>query len=120
MAIESVLKELLGKDFSKVSIFNLDFIKSSQNKDGIRITFDYLQKLDLKTEKIAKNAQLLGRNPKTIQDHYDKLIDLEISPQKITKNAPLLGMNPNTIKDHYDKLINLGISSQKIAMYACI
>lgn len=76
MTIENVLKELLGKYFSKVSKFCLDFIKRNQNEDGIRITFDYLQKLDLKTEKIAKNAQLLGRNPETIQRNYNNLIDL--------------------------------------------
>lgn len=85
MTIESVLKELLGEHFSKVSEFHLKFVRSCQNEDGVRKTFDYLQKLDLTKEKIAKQAHLLGRNPKTIQIHYDNLISKKISSEKIAK-----------------------------------
>ncbi len=118
MTIEDVLKELLGKHFSKVSKFCLDFMGGKQNEDGIRKTFEYLQKLGIKTEKIAMNACLLGRNSGTIKDHYDKLISLGISPQKTATNTSLLGRNSEIIQKHYDKLINLGISPQKIVMNA--
>ena len=120
MTIESVLKELLGIHASKVSEFCLDFIKRNNNEDGIRKTFESLQKLNIKTEKIAKNARLLFRNPDTIQDYYDKLIDLKISPKKIDTHTRLLSWDPETIQDHYDKLINLGISPQKIAFNASL
>lgn len=118
MTIESVLKELLGTHFSNVSNFCLDFIKRSQKEDGVRKTFDYLQKLDITTEDIANFAYLLGRDQNIIQDHHEKLINLKINKQKINTCASLLGRNPDTIQDNRDKLISLGISEQKINTHA--
>lgn len=107
MTNESVLKELLGKQFSKVSIFCLGFIKRSKNEVGVRKTFNWLQKLGITTEKIVKNASLLNLNPEIVQNHYDSLISLGISPLKIVSNVALLKRNPETIQEHYNYLTNI-------------
>lgn len=45
MAIEILLKKLLGEYFSKVSEFDLRFIKEgNQTEEDIRNTFNYLNK----------------------------------------------------------------------------
>ncbi|TES94543.1 MAG: hypothetical protein E3J90_12285, partial [Promethearchaeota archaeon] len=121
MTIESVLKDLLGKNFSKVTIFCLDFIKkSNQDEDSIRKTFESLHKLGIKTDKIAANSCLLRWNVKIIEDRFEKLVSLGVNPKKIAQKVQLLGMNPKAVKDHYDKLVSLGFSSQKITQNAAI
>lgn len=120
LTIENVLKDLLGSYFSKVSQFSLDFIKRNQNEDGVRITFEYLKKLDIKIEKIAKNAQLLGMNPETIQRNYNNLIDLEIKPGQIARQTHLLRRKPETIIRNYNNLLNLKIAPLKISTNASL
>ena len=114
MTIEDVLKELLGKYFSLVSKFSLNFIEGTQNENGVRETFKYLQGLGMGGKQIAVTSKLLAFNQKILQNRYDNLTMLGITPQKINALAHLLGFNPETIQNHYDNLERLGITPQKI------
>lgn len=121
MTIESVLKEIFGKNFSKVTTFCLDYIKkSNQDEDGIRKTFESLYRLGIKTDKIASKACLLRWNVKIIEDRFKKLVSLGFSRKKINTNASLLGMKSRIMKERYDKIIDLGISRQKINTVASL
>ena len=111
--IKKVLRDLLGKYFSDVSKFNLNFLRNSIDSD-IKISFAYLSDLGFDQKTIAKNARLLRLKKEAIQFNYDNLKSLGVAPNKISTNASLLAMNPETIKKNYHNLISLGIGPQKI------
>lgn len=108
MTIEELLKELLGKHFSRVIEDNLNFIKKSGRSEiEIRNTFEFLLKLGLTQEKIAINAQLLIRNQDEIKRNFNFLEILGIARNKIFTYPRFLGMNWNTVQSNFNFLKSL-------------
>ena len=60
-----------------------------------------MQGLGLSDEKIASRADLLGRDPETIERNYQRLQGLGLSDEKIATLAQLLGRYPETIERNY-------------------
>ena len=63
--------------------------------------------IGLKDSKIASRAELLGRDPETIQRNYENLVEIGLKDSKIATHAQLLGRDPETIQRNYDNLVSL-------------
>ena len=63
--------------------------------------------IGLTDSKIASQAQLLGRDPETIQRNYENLVEIGLTDSKIASRAELLGRDPETIQRNYDNLVSL-------------
>ena len=101
-----VLEELLTG--LEISEFSREWIQRSKvDEAGIKISYNLLRRIGLTDEKIATYAQLLGKDPETIERNYQRLSALGLKDEKIASRADLLGRNPETIKNNYQNHIRL-------------
>ncbi len=115
--IQRLAAELLGG--REISDFAIGFIHNMKaTEESIRAVHAVLTELGLSEEKIATYAQLLGRDPETIQRNYGNLRRIGLSEEKIATNAHLLSRDPETIQRNYGNLRRIGLSEEKIATYA--
>ena len=114
---EAVLREILGKRFDELGEATRAIILKTPAVT-IRKAHVKLLELGLTPEKIASQAQLLGRDPDTIQRNADCLKGLGLTPENIVSRAELLSMNPDTIQRNADCLKELGLTPEKIASRA--
>ncbi|RJQ22777.1 hypothetical protein C4580_00005, partial [Candidatus Woesearchaeota archaeon] len=71
-----------------------------------------LQSLGLSNDKIASHAQLLGRDPETIERNYRNL-EQYFSGADVARYANLLGANPKTINESAEFLGRIGVDYRK-------
>ena len=102
-----ILEEILGghqiSDFSRKWIEN-----NATDDDAIRATYNALKRIGLKDEKIASQAQLLGRDPETIERNYQNHIgllrsnyeDRNSGKEILLQQAQLLGVSPDTLESN--------------------
>ena len=104
--IQRLAAELLSG--RKISDFAIGFIHDMKaTEESIRAVHAVLTELGLSEEKIATYAQLLGRDPETIQRNYGNLRRIGLSEEKIATYAQLLGRDPETIQRNYSNHIGL-------------
>ena len=111
--LEEILRECQISDFSREWIED-----NATDDDTIRESYKRLSALGLSDDKIASQANLLGRDPDTIKRNYQSLSALGLSDDKIATQANLLNMNPDKIERNYKGLSALGLSDDKIATQA--
>ncbi|MDA1196983.1 MAG: hypothetical protein O2779_03405, partial [Nanoarchaeota archaeon] len=83
----------------------------------IERNYQRLSALGLKDDKIASQAQLLGRDPETIERNYQHHVgllrqdyrDRTSGRELLTNQAQLLGITPETITTNVQFLYSLGI-----------
>ena len=111
--LESVVRELLkGADLHP---FSLDWIlRHDTTEESVKAVYAFLKEIGSTNDQIALHAELLGRDPQTIQGNYQALLQLGLTQQKIATLAHLLGMSPQTIQENYQALLQLGLTQQKI------
>ena len=110
-----VLGELLGD--LEISEFAAEWIERSENdENAIRQVYGLLRKYNVKQEKIAAQAHLLGRDPETIERNYRHHVGLLRGDWKdrnsgkslLLKHAELLGIPPETIEANVQYLNSIG------------
>ena len=111
MILEENLEGILNGLFPNVTIntFSRDWILNSPRatEDSVREVYRFLRGKGLSDDKIASRAELLGRDPETIDRNYKALQRLGLSDDKIASQAHLLGMNPETIDRNYQSHVGL-------------
>ena len=90
----------------EISEFSESWIDRSNEKD-MSLVYKILKTIGLGDDKIANRAELLGRDPETIERNYQRLSKLGLKDDKIATNAQLLGMNPETIERNYQHHVGL-------------
>jgi len=111
--LEEILEDLEISDFSKTWIEN-----SNNDEDSVREIYNLLRKYGLKDDKIASQAQLLGRDPETIERNYQHHVgllrhdytDRASGRDLLTNQAQLLGISPETTNANVQFLYELGIN----------
>jgi len=95
--------------FNGIERFPLDWILNSPTatKESVGYVYQMLKGYGLKDSRIASLAQLLGRNPETIERNHQILSALGLKDDKIASQAYLLGRDPETIKRNYQNHIGL-------------
>ena len=111
MMVEENLEGILTGLFPNIPVgqFSIDWISNSPRTtaDSVREVYKFLRSKGLSDEKIASRAELLGRDPETIDRNYKALQRLGLSDEKIASQAHLLGMNPETIDRNYQRHVGL-------------
>ncbi|MDO8460109.1 MAG: hypothetical protein Q7S74_03300 [Nanoarchaeota archaeon] len=117
MEKNKVLEELLnGKE---ISSFSKNWIENSNtNEEKIRQAYLILNRIGVSDKEIVSQAQLLGKDPETIERNHKRLRELGISNEKIATNANLLGMSLETMERNYQYLRNVGLKDSKIVSRA--
>jgi len=117
-SLERIVAELFPD--IEISQFSTDWILycPSATEISVRQIYGFLIAYGLKDDKIASHADLLGRDPETIERNYQRLSALGLKPDKIASQAQLLGFNPETIERNYQRLLNLGLNDHQIATLA--
>jgi len=117
-SLERIVAELFPD--IEISQFSTDWILycPSATEISVRQIYGFLIAYGLKDDKIASHADLLGRDPETIERNYQRLSALGLKPDKIASQAQLLGFNPETIERNYQRLLNLGLNDHQIAKHA--
>src|SRR3990167_1086146 len=122
MMVEENLEGILTGLFPNIPVgqFSIDWISNSPRTtaDSVREVYKFLRSLGLTDEKIASRAELLGRDPETIERNYKSLRSLGLTDEKIASRAELLGRDPETIERNYKSLRSLGLTDEKIASRA--
>ena len=111
--LEEILEDLEISDFSKTWIEN-----SNNDEDSVREIYNLLRKYGLKDDKIASRAELLGRDPETIERNYQHHVgllrhdytDRASGRDLLTNQAQLLGISPETTNANVQFLYELGIN----------
>ncbi len=100
---ESALRDVIGNRLDEVGA-TLRKVLLQNPAATIRRAHGKLVELGLAPDKIATHAQLLCRDPDTLQRNADLLRRLGLAPAAIAGKAQLLGMNPRTVRGNYDFL----------------
>ena len=119
--IRTRLAGLLGEHFQNVSYFSINFIINCKTHgSSIEDSYGFLRGKGLSDGKIATHADLLGRDPETLQNNFNFLHGtLGLSPEKIASQAQLLGSKPKTLQNNFNFLHGtIGLSPKKIATLA--
>ena len=105
--LESILEELLPDN--GIGQFSLDWILDSPRatEESVKDAYRMLKCCGLKDDKIASRADLLGKDPETIERNYQRLSALGLKDDKIASQAHLLGRDPETIERNYQNHIGL-------------
>ena len=113
------LKRLLGVHFGKITARNLELLEETPVETA-NAAYEKLISFIIKPERMASRAELLSRNPKTLQRNFDFLNQkLGLKPEKIASQAQLLGIPPETLQRNFDFLNQkLGLTPEKIASRA--
>ena len=118
--LELLLSELFGN--VKVDSFGIEWILNSPGATeySVREVYQFLKNKDVKDERIASHASLLGKDPDTLEKHYENLKGMGLTDSKIASQASLLGLSPDTLEKNYENLKGMGLTDSKIASQASL
>ncbi|NYZ77690.1 hypothetical protein H0O02_05260 [Candidatus Micrarchaeota archaeon] len=117
MAQGDAIREIINTRLDELNPTTRSILEHSQD-ETVRKAYAKLLELGLTGEKIASQAQLLGRDPEMLQRNADALKKLGLTDEKIATNAALLGRDPETLQRNADALKKLGLTGEKITSRA--